>query len=80
MKVYTDSFLNAVANYLRKTDELDIAEVYTFEERTQYTGGCDTCGYDETVVDISYKDFDGRIREYTFSGNFAQLVRGLTEC
>ncbi|WP_280429113.1 hypothetical protein [Nocardia brasiliensis] len=79
MKVYTDSFLNAVADYLRKTDYLDIAEVYTFEERTQYMGGCDTCGYDETVVDITYKNSDGRMLEHTFSGDFAQLVCSLTD-
>ena len=79
MKIYTAAFLNAVANHLRKNFDLDISEVYTFEEKTESTGGCETCAWDFTVVYITYRDSDGQKRRFTFDDDFATLVRALTD-
>ncbi|MGW0245097.1 hypothetical protein ACWDYH_00505 [Nocardia goodfellowii] len=79
MKIYTDAFMKAVAEYLRKTEDLDIKEAYSFEERSYEVGGCDTCSYTETVVDITYKDSKGKSREFTLSASFDCLVRSLTD-
>ncbi|MFE2997959.1 hypothetical protein ACFXG4_23435 [Nocardia sp. NPDC059246] len=79
MKVYTDAFLNAVAKHLATTEDLDIAEVYSFEERVMSSGGCETCAFDWVVVDVTYKDSQGRKREFRFDDDFATLVRALTD-
>ncbi|QIS16446.1 hypothetical protein [Nocardia arthritidis] len=79
MKIYSDEFLKAVAEYLRKTECLDVKEVISFSDRTVDDGYCDTCRYEYAVIDIAYRDSNRSTKEFTYKGDFADLIRALKD-
>lgn len=68
----------ALARFLRSRD-YDVEKVTDFDEDTVWSGGCDTCGWDETSVTIYYRDSDGLSKKYYYSGKMVDLVRELTD-
>lgn len=52
-------------------------EVINYEQDTRSGGYCDSCYYEETVVEIFYKDAEGHKHYYTYSNNFSELIREL---
>jgi hypothetical protein len=77
---YRETFYAALLALLHTYGETQAVQVTDFEEETyQYGGGCDTCTYTETVVEIFYDDAEGKSHKYKHSGSFVSLVRELTE-
>ncbi|WP_431941628.1 hypothetical protein [Nocardia grenadensis] len=78
MKAFTDEFLEAAGRLVEKETKHTVKEVLSFETRTEWSG-CETCGYDETVIEIGFEDDKGRYREHTYYGTFVDLIRSLTD-
>lgn len=74
---FQESF-NAALLDLLKDRGVDAVEVTGFDDRTVYEGFCETCSYEYTVVDIFYKDSDGRSKKDTYEGSFANLIQELS--
>lgn len=53
---------------------LDVKTVVDISEDTRYSGGCETCAFEYTVIEISYKDSFGGYRMVTLEESFADLV------
>lgn len=52
-------------------------EVIDYQQETRHGGYCTSCAYEETIVEITYKDAEGQIYHYTYTEDFAQLIREL---
>lgn len=74
---WQENMYEAIAEFLRTSKGLDAVKVTDFYDHTQWSGGCETCGYDEIVCDISYVNSKGKSRLYTYSGGFSSLVSAL---
>lgn len=72
------SLHEAMAQMLRKRGE-DVTEVTGFEQYTYIGGYCDTCGYTELRVKITYTTRAGATEEYDFYGDLGELIRALTD-
>lgn len=57
---------------------IDAVRVNSYEEEERMDGFCDTCYYEWTVVVINYTDSRGVIDDYTFTGDFGDLIRELS--
>lgn len=55
----------------------DAIEVTAFEETTESSGYCETCYYEETIVEITYVSETGVVKLYTYYGNFSDLINEL---
>ena len=59
----------------------DAIEVVSWEDRTEGSGGCETCYFEWAVVDVRYRvasDPD-EVRLFTYDGSFADLIRAITQ-
>ena len=72
----TKALHNAALKMLRNRG-ITAIEVTSFEEETVSGGYCETCYYEETLVDITYITETGVVKVYEFSGSFAELVKAL---
>lgn len=73
-----ESIKEALGGFLRDTGRAeDVERVTSWEDRTEYGGYCETCSYEETVVDITYRTTAGGTKTYTYYGSFADLVSAL---
>lgn len=68
-----DRFHGFIADYLREKDDLSIQEVRSVEEVTRTGGYCETCYYEELVLEIYYIDLDGNNRTYDYYGSLAEF-------
>jgi len=66
-----------LGEFLRSMD-IDAIEVTNFEDRTEYGGYCDTCAYETTVCDLTYRDSKGKVGTWTYYGSFAELVQSIS--
>jgi hypothetical protein len=48
----------AMLNFLKRLD-IDAEEVTSYDEDKEWSGGCETCAFEETVVYIYYRDGAG---------------------
>lgn len=55
----------------------DAIEVTAFDETTQSGGYCETCYYEETIVEITYVSETGVVKLYTYYGKFSDLINEL---
>lgn len=76
MSLQTDIH-EALADYLRTLGYDDVEYVVSFEDKTINGGYCETCSYEEAVVDVKYRTLSGGTREWTYYGSFAELIRNL---
>jgi hypothetical protein len=74
-------FYGAIAKWLREGEYrgYDVAEIISVEQEERSGGYCETCWYEEIVVEIQYKDSHGDVNSYTYYGNMAELMRELTD-
>jgi hypothetical protein len=56
---------------------LGAVEVLDYGEETEYGGYCETCSYEEIVVQITYKDSKGKTQKFRHYDNFAEFVKSL---
>lgn len=66
-------FYEFLAEFLRKECNIDAAEVTYAKEETFYGGGCSTCYFESTEVNIDYIDSNGVENSYTFYGYMSEL-------
>ena len=57
---------------------IDAVEVVSFEDDTEGSGYCETCYYEYAVVRVSYRNSNGRLKEYVYRGGFSELIRELS--
>jgi len=62
-----------------KQYEPDVKEVVSYEDDTYYGGYCETCSYEEAIVNIYYVDSKGAGHKYVYGGGFAELVSSLED-
>lgn len=65
----------AALGYLR-TRGVEADRVTEVTNRIEYGGFCETCSYEELVVDIEYRVAD-QYRSYRYYGTFAEFIRAL---
>ncbi len=66
-------FYAFLAEFLREERDLDAVEVTYAKEETQWSGGCETCYFEWTEVNIVYVDSNGVEDTYTFHGSMSEL-------
>jgi hypothetical protein len=59
------------------TKNIDAVEVTSWEDSTATGGYCETCSYTTAIVEVNYKNSDGRLKTYTYDGDFGQLIIAL---
>lgn len=76
---YEEKFKDLLTRYLREVEYWDIKKVLTYSQGIKTGGYCDTCFYEEIVVDVSYVDHAGDVREHYIYGDMGTLIRDLDE-
>ena len=57
----------------------DATEVVSWEDRTEGSGGCETCYFEWAVIDVRYRvASDPKVRLFTYDGSFVDLIRVIT--
>ena len=74
---WKERMYSGLGEYLRSMG-FDAIEVTDFEDRTEYGGYCDTCAYETTVCDLTYRDSKGKVNTWTYYDSFAELVKSIT--
>lgn len=72
----------AALAWVRATVDPEATEVTDFTDRTERRGNCDTCGWDQALVDVSYRtpgETYGWGKTVSYEGNFAEFIRTLDE-
>lgn len=75
---YKETMYEAIAEYLRQVQQLDVEKVVDFEEVEKSDGYCETCYYEWTEVDITFVDKAGATQKWNYYGSFAEFVRNIT--
>ncbi len=78
---FKDSLDKALADLVRQATGRDVTEIRRWEEEERSSGGCETCAWDYTVVDIYYwYNYKSEVLPgvYTYEGEFSGLLRELT--
>lgn len=68
----------ALKLYIEELYGKRIRKVVGFEELTKFGGGCNTCVYDYTEVDVYFKDWGGRLIKISIGDSFDSLVLSLS--
>ena len=68
----------ALKLYIEELHGRRIRKVVGFEEKTKFGGGCNTCAFDYTEVDVYFKDWGGRLLKYSIGDTFDSLVLKLS--
>lgn len=74
-----DGFYGAVAKWLREYGFGDVREVLDVQQDERSGGYCETCWYEEIVVEITYTDSEGERQTHTFYGDMGEFMRELTD-
>lgn len=77
MTTWVDGFKKALLDLVQGRDE-EAVEVIDWEEATEQGGYCETCYYEDVLVEIEYRTADGDRKTYRYYGKFWQLVQELT--
>lgn len=70
-----DSLKEALATMLREEYNIDAVKVIDWADEIERSGYCETCYYEEQVVNITYVDSDGDSHLWTYCGMFSGLMR-----
>jgi hypothetical protein len=71
-----DKILEMMTDYLKDSrSDLDVVEVFDYDEDTESSGGCETCWFEYDVIVFTYKDSEGATRKHTESGTLAELLK-----
>lgn len=57
----------------------DAVQVTSFETTRQERGFCETCSYETTVIEISYRSISGNLRLAEWEGDFGELISRLAD-
>jgi len=79
MTSFSSMFESALIKLVEDRTDESIARIMKFEESSYTDGYCESCWYEEACVDIKYELTDGSIKEFTYIGEFSDLIRELTE-
>ncbi|MEU9871141.1 hypothetical protein AB0C87_25255 [Actinomadura sp. NPDC048021] len=74
----TSSFHKSIEEFL-KDRGFTVSKILDVEQETRTGGYCETCAYEEVVVDITFEDGDGQWTLYTYFGDMGELIRELTD-
>jgi hypothetical protein len=76
-----EDFYSAAARWLNTEVEGDVAGVTDWDEHTEAgVYGCETCAYDQAVVDITYYlTGEHTLRLYVYEGTFSALLDFILE-
>lgn len=69
-----DSIKESLKKFLIEECCVDATEVISWNDTTRSGGSCETCYYEEIVVEIIYIDSNSHSREYTWYGSFGELI------
>lgn len=77
----SDGFYDAVLRWLKaeKYRAPDAVKILNVEQDERSGGYCETCWYEEIVVEISYEDVTGEPGLYTYYGDMGEFVRELAD-
>jgi hypothetical protein len=73
-----EAICNALLAMLRNRG-IHAVRVTGYKEEKLYGGYCETCYYEQYVVEIYYLTETGVFKEYEYDGQFADLLRELTQ-
>lgn len=79
MANFEETFKILLARYLREIYGLDAVKVLSYEQETRGGGYCETCYYEEVVIEVSYLDSDGSTCEKDIYGDMGELVRTISD-
>lgn len=72
----TEGFKEFIKTYLRDVDgHTDVDVVVDAEERTEYGGYCESCYYEDVMVDVTYLNEDGETQTTIIYSSFAHLMQ-----
>lgn len=74
----SESMRMALQLHIEETYRKKIRRVIGFQEVTKTGGGCNTCVFDYTEVDVYFKDWGGRLLKVSISDTFDSLVLSLS--
>jgi len=77
-RAMSKSMQTALQLYIEDLHGRKIRRVVGFEEKTKFGGGCNTCVFDYTEVDVYFKDWGGRLIKYSIGDTFDSLVLKLS--
>lgn len=79
MSNFEDTFKELLARYSRKVYRNDIAEILSYEQETRSGGYCESCYYDEIVVEVRYLSTSGETKRFDIYGDMGELIRDLSD-
>jgi len=68
----------ALKLYIEERYDKRIRRVVGFQELVKTGGGCSTCVFDYTEVDVYFKDWGGRLIKISIGDSFSGLVLNLS--
>jgi hypothetical protein len=74
---WVDGFKADLLRAMTEWGVTDAAEVIDWEQETEQGGYCDSCYYEEIVVEITYRTVAGEKSEYKYYGNMVNLMQTL---
>lgn len=74
----SDALYGALVTYLRNRD-VPATGITRLEQDTRNDGGCETCSYEYTVIEISYKTSGNGTGVYEYRGDMGELIRELDD-
>lgn len=78
MGITKKTFYDALLEFAHAQGETRGVKVIDFEEETYQYGGCETCSFSETVVEVTMKDAEGKSFVWKYSSSFVDLINALT--
>lgn len=70
---------DALIRYLVKYESIVAVEIMDLDDRKEWRGYCETCEYEQIIVDIEYKGTDGHTKTVSYEGSFGSLMYYLTD-
>lgn len=77
MSKLTEAFEAALIHMIADVDGREVRSIEEYEEDIEYSGGCETCYFEWTIIRVVYIDTEGTSREFRYSGSFGSLIEDL---
>lgn len=73
-----EAFSKSLLAFIKNGQGGEPQEVIDYDEGyVSSGGGCKTCYFEWTVVDVKYRDADGSVKECRYNGDFMEFVNEL---
>ncbi len=72
-----EAFLYDMLGYLGERGYDDAEEVVSIDERTRYSGGCETCSFEYQVLEVQYRMVGGGHRTVEVDGSLGEILNSL---